>query len=50
MITRFTWDPAKAAHNKRSHGISFEVAQEVFADPHHVATGNYHFKDEAEPR
>ena len=30
---RFTWDPAKAASNLRKHGISFEEAVRVFADP-----------------
>jgi len=33
METLFTWDPAKAERNKRAHGISFEQAREVFADP-----------------
>lgn len=50
MIIGFNWDPAKAARNKRDHGISFEMAQEVFADPNHVVTENYHFEDEEEPR
>ena len=30
---RFEWDPAKAATNKRKHGISFEEAAECFEDP-----------------
>ena len=50
MITRFTWDPAKAASNKRDHEISFEMAQEVFADPNHIVTENYHFEDDGEQR
>ncbi|PWU21415.1 MAG: hypothetical protein C5B50_01735 [Verrucomicrobia bacterium] len=29
----FEWDPEKAAANKRKHGISFEEAATVFADP-----------------
>jgi uncharacterized DUF497 family protein len=29
---RFEWDPRKAALNKRTHGVSFEDAQTVFAD------------------
>lgn len=33
MRQRFTWDPAKAASNLRKHGISFEEAVCVFADP-----------------
>jgi uncharacterized DUF497 family protein len=48
--TRFTWDPAKAARNKRDHDISFEMPSEVFADPNHIVTGNYHFEDEGEER
>ena len=31
-----TWDPNKAAANKRDHGISFETAQYVFADPNRL--------------
>jgi uncharacterized DUF497 family protein len=31
--TIFIWEPAKAARNLRAHGISFETAREVFADP-----------------
>lgn len=30
---RFTWDPRKAAANVRKHGVSFEEAASVFADP-----------------
>ncbi|MBI3020868.1 MAG: BrnT family toxin [Candidatus Omnitrophica bacterium] len=29
---RFEWDKAKAALNKRKHGVSFEEAQTVFYD------------------
>ena len=51
MTTRFTWDPAKAARNKRNHGIPLcGMAREVFADPNHIVTGNYHFEDEGERR
>ena len=32
---RFEWDPAKAASNRRKHGVSFETATRVFADPMH---------------
>ena len=31
-----TWDPHKAEINKRCHGISFETAQYVFADPNRL--------------
>jgi uncharacterized DUF497 family protein len=30
---RFTWDPRKAAANVWKHGVSFEEAATVFADP-----------------
>lgn len=29
----FEWDSAKAANNRRKHGIEFETACEVFFDP-----------------
>lgn len=31
---RFEWDPAKAASNKRKHGITFEEAASCFEDEH----------------
>jgi len=30
---RFEWDNQKNRFNRKKHGISFELAQEVFADP-----------------
>jgi uncharacterized DUF497 family protein len=33
MTPSFEWDKAKAETNKRKHGISFEEAASVFADP-----------------
>jgi uncharacterized protein len=30
---QWTWDEQKNQTNKRKHGLSFEVAQHVFADP-----------------
>ena len=30
---RFTWDPRKASANLRKHGVTFEEATTVFADP-----------------
>lgn len=30
---RFTWDPPKARANVRKHGVTFEEASTVFADP-----------------
>ncbi len=29
----FTWDPGKASANRRKHGVSFDEATTVFADP-----------------
>jgi hypothetical protein len=40
MKTRFTWDPEKALRNLKKHGVSFEIAKEVFADPYHIETAN----------
>jgi len=33
---RFEWDSAKAALNKRKHGVSFEEAQTVFYDEYAI--------------
>ena len=33
MRFEFDWDPAKAESNRRKHGVSFEDAMGVFADP-----------------
>lgn len=30
---RWIWDPAKNARNRQRHGLSFEVARQVFNDP-----------------
>lgn len=30
---RFEWDEDKSARNRRKHGVSFETAIRVFADP-----------------
>ncbi len=30
---RFEWDPVKAASNVRKHGVTFETALRIFADP-----------------
>jgi uncharacterized DUF497 family protein len=29
----FTWDPRKAASNRKKHGVSFEEAAPIFGDP-----------------
>lgn len=36
MKMRFVWDPAKAETNEKKHGIRFEDAVHVFADPLHL--------------
>ena len=33
MHLSFEWDAAKAAANLRKHGVSFELAARMFADP-----------------
>ena len=33
MTLRFTWRPDKAVSNLRKHGVTFESASRVFADP-----------------
>ncbi len=33
MDLEFEWDPPKAAENARKHGVAFEEAGTVFADP-----------------
>ena len=33
-MVRFEWDDAKARSNERKHGVSFEDAMLVFADPY----------------
>jgi uncharacterized protein len=32
----FEWDTNKALSNYRKHGVTFEVAAQVFLDPFHV--------------
>jgi len=33
MTRRFEWNQAKAAHNAQKHGVTFDEARTVFADP-----------------
>lgn len=33
MRFEFDWDPAKAQSNRTKHGVTFDQAMEVFADP-----------------
>ncbi len=35
---RFAWDAEKNQENQRNHGVSFELAREVFADPLALST------------
>ncbi len=32
-MTDYTWDPRKAAANRRKHGVTFEEGQTVLRDP-----------------
>jgi len=34
---RFEWDESKSEQNREKHGLSFEVAIEVFGDPLHLS-------------
>jgi uncharacterized DUF497 family protein len=43
----WTWDPHKAALNKRKHSVSFELAALAFADPFHLSVPD---PNEAEER
>jgi len=40
---RFEWDENKNILNKRTHGVSFEEAREVFTDPLHLSILDYRF-------
>jgi len=33
MQYNFEWDPTKAHHNAEKHGVTFDLATEVFKDP-----------------
>jgi len=33
MEYHFKWDPLKARHNIKKHGVAFEIAAAVFKDP-----------------
>lgn len=35
IYNSWTWDPVKSLANKRKHGLTFETAALVFADPLH---------------
>ena len=40
MKARFDWDPNKAASTLRKHGVSFQTAVLVFADPNALVMQN----------
>jgi uncharacterized DUF497 family protein len=44
----FEWDAAKAEMNERKHGISFEVAVEVFEDTERIERLDSDSSDEEE--
>lgn len=37
----FEWDDQKSRNNERKHGVTFELAKEVFEDPLHIAKMDY---------
>lgn len=37
VMMLFEWDEAKADGNRRKHGVSFELAAQVFDDPYALA-------------
>ncbi len=43
---RFEWDRKKAASNANKHGVTFEEAQTVFADPLTIVFGDDEHSDE----
>ncbi len=47
MSLQFEWDSRKAGSNLKKHGISFEEASTVFADPESLTIRNpYHSSQE----
>jgi len=44
---RFSWDARKAAANHRKHGVTFEEATTVFADPLALIVGDPMHADRA---
>ena len=43
----FEWDERKAATNRRKHGVNFEEAMQVFADPFALSTQDREVAGEA---
>ncbi|MDX1653862.1 MAG: BrnT family toxin [Candidatus Competibacteraceae bacterium] len=44
----FEWNPAKAASNRRKHGVTFEQAATVFLDPLMVSAANQEHSEHEE--
>jgi len=47
---KFEWDAAKAAANRRKHGVLFEEATTVFFDPFAITVPDLEHSDERERR
>ena len=43
---RFEWDERKARANRAKHGVSFDLAREVFDDPFHRSRQDRHEQGE----
>ncbi|MCU7959078.1 MAG: BrnT family toxin [gamma proteobacterium symbiont of Bathyaustriella thionipta] len=39
---QFEWDEQKNLLNQKKHRVSFELAQKVFSDPHHISIQDRH--------
>jgi uncharacterized DUF497 family protein len=35
-LDRFEWDPDKNEKNKKKHGVGFEIAFDIYSDPHQL--------------
>lgn len=46
IVMKFEWDPAKNVRNIAKHGLSFELAREVFDDPLHKTQWNGIYENE----
>lgn len=48
--TEFEWDTDKDLSNQKKHGVSFNIAQYAFADPHRVILEDVTHSTEIEKR
>ena len=46
MELTFEWDEAKDRSNQRKHGVSFDEAKTVFADPRSITIADEQYSDE----